>query len=218
MPREAYANFLNEIVKILMIRLQTRMAGRNSVGYTKELIYTVSVLIGKLGPDTFLASLETLQKGMSTMFIKSVWLPCNARGRSPAERKACVIGLTRLMCETEFCSADLDMWTEMLAAAVKVLEEAGDTSAAVKDEDESLLELEQTGYEAGYAKLFFASVIPLDHLQEYPVPSRYLAESIAKLSASKPGVHLAYAQTKLPTPATLTSLQSYFAQNNVPFQ
>ncbi|EEY65961.1 exportin-2-like protein [Phytophthora infestans T30-4] len=218
MPREAYGSFLNEIIKILMIRLQTRMAGRNSEGYTKELVYTVSVLIGKLGPDTFLASLESLQKGMSTMFIKSVWLQCNARGRSPAERKACAIGLTRLMCETEFCGADLDMWTEMLIAAVKVLEEAGDSGAAVKDEDESLLELEQTGYEAGYAKLFFASVIPLDYLQEYPVPTCYLAESISKLSASKPGVHLAYAQTELPTPATLTSLQSYFAQNNVPFQ
>ncbi|KAE9048933.1 Exportin-2 [Phytophthora rubi] len=218
MARDAYANFLNEIIKILMIRLQTRMAGRNSVGYTKELIYTVSVLIGKLGPDTFLASLDALQKGMATMFIKSVWLTCNARGRTPAERKACVIGLTRLMCETELCVADLDLWTEMLAAVVKVLEEAGESGAAVKDEDEALLELEQTGYEAGYAKLFFASVVSLDHLQEYPVPTRYLAESIAKLSASKPGVHLAYAQTKLPTPATLTALQSYFAQNNVPFQ
>ncbi|KAE8910914.1 Exportin-2 [Phytophthora fragariae] len=218
MARDAYANFLNEMIKILMIRLQTRMAGRNSVGYTKELIYTVSVLIGKLGPDTFLASLDALQKGMATMFIKSVWLTCNARGRTPAERKACVIGLTRLMCETELCVADLDLWTEMLAAVVKVLEEAGESGAAVKDEDEALLELEQTGYEAGYAKLFFASVVSLDHLQEYPVPTRYLAESIAKLSASKPGVHLAYAQTKLPTPATLTALQSYFVQNNVPFQ
>ncbi|CAH0489983.1 unnamed protein product [Peronospora farinosa] len=218
MPHKAYANFLNEIVKIMMIRLQTRMAGRNSVGYSKELIYTVSVLIAKLGPDTFLASLEALQKGMATMFIKSVWLTCNARGRDPAERKACVIGLTRLMCETELCGADLDTWSEMLAAAVKVLEEAGESGAVVKDEDESLLELEETGYEAGYAKLFFASVVPLDHLQEYPVPTRYLAESIAKLSASKPGVHLAYAQTKLPSPATLTALQSYFAQNNILFQ
>jgi len=80
----------------------------------------------------------------------------------------------------------------MLAAAVSVLVEAGEGTAAVKDEDESLLELEQTGYEAGYAKLFFASVVPLDHLQEYPTPTRYLAESIAKLSASKPGVVSSY--------------------------
>ncbi|CEG43415.1 exportin-2-like protein [Plasmopara halstedii] len=218
MPKEAYASYLNEIVKILMIRLQTRMAGRNSLGYVKELIYTVSVLIGILGPDALLTSLESLQKGMSIMFIRSVWLTCNARARGLAERKACLIGLTRLMCETNLCIADLDLWTEMLVAAVAVLEEGGENGPSTKDEDESLLELEQTGYEAGYAKLFFASVVSLDYLQEFPVPARYLAESISKLSAARPGVHLAYAQTKLPTPATLTSLQSYFAQNNVPFQ
>lgn len=63
MPRESYGNFLNEIIKILMIRLQTRMAGRNSVGYTKDLVYTISVLIGKVGPDVFLGALEGLQKG-----------------------------------------------------------------------------------------------------------------------------------------------------------
>ncbi|KAI9907456.1 hypothetical protein PsorP6_004090 [Peronosclerospora sorghi] len=215
MPRESYASFLNEIVKILMIRLQTRLAGRNASGYTKDLIYTVSVLIGKLEPSTFLGTLEALQPGMSTMFLKSVWFSCEARGRSVAERKACVVGLTRLMCETELGVADLDLWTDMVVAAVKVLEITGDSGAVVQDEDESLLELEQTGYEAGYAKLFFASVGPLDHLHEYPEAKRYLVESIAKLSAAKPGVHLAYAQTKVPTPAILTALQSYFAQYNI---
>jgi exportin-2 (importin alpha re-exporter) len=67
MAREAYGNFLNEIVKILMIRLQTRMSGRNSVGYTKDLVYTVSVLVGKVGPDVFVGSLEALQQGYATI-------------------------------------------------------------------------------------------------------------------------------------------------------
>lgn len=63
LAKEVYGNFLNEIVKILMIRLQTRMSGRNSVGYTKELVYTISILIGKVGPDVYVGSLESLQKG-----------------------------------------------------------------------------------------------------------------------------------------------------------
>ncbi|KAF1778937.1 Armadillo-type fold [Phytophthora cactorum] len=158
MPREAYVNFLNEIVKILMIRLQTRMAGRNSVGYTKELVYTVSVLIGKLGPDT----------------SWRLWKRCRRECR-PCSSSLCGCRAMRVVVAlpSERLALLADE-TDMLAAAVKVLEEAGESGAAVKDEDESLLELEQTGYEAGYAKLFFASVIPLDHLQEYPVPTRYL--------------------------------------------
>lgn len=63
MPHEAYGNYLNEIIKILMIRLQSRMSGRNASGYAKDLIYTVSVLIGKLGPNAFLGALEGLQSG-----------------------------------------------------------------------------------------------------------------------------------------------------------
>lgn len=122
------------------------------------------------------------------MFLNSVWLQNSVRARALVEKKACVVGLTRLLCESELCLADLKVWSEVLVAAVKVLEENADGAVAVKDEDESLLELEQTGYEAGFSKLYFASSTPVDYLQEYPAPTRYLAESIAKLSAARPGV------------------------------
>lgn len=122
------------------------------------------------------------------MFVKNVWLENVARARGTIEKKACVVGLTRLMCESELCTSNLEMWKESMLAALKVLEEGDDGAAGIKDEDESLLELEQTGYEAGYSKLFFASVIPVDYLAEYPPAKQYLTESVAKLSASRPGV------------------------------
>lgn len=194
-----------------MIRLQSRMAGRNAASYTKDLVYTLSVAVGKLGPNVLLGALEALQSGyvpilkpdfwsihivnvaflccsMSTMFVKNVWFENVVRARGAIEKKACVVGLTRLMCESEFCTSNLEMWKESMLAALKVLEEGDDGVAGFKDEDESLLELEQTGYEAGYSKLFFASVIPVDYLAEYPPAKQYLTESVAKLSASRPGM------------------------------
>jgi exportin-2 (importin alpha re-exporter) len=63
MPPATYQTYLNEIVKILMIRLQSRMAGRSPTAFAVELIYTMSVMIGKLGPDVFTGALETLQAG-----------------------------------------------------------------------------------------------------------------------------------------------------------
>lgn len=63
MPHAAYASYENEIVKVLMIRLHSRMGGRNAAGYAKDLIFTVSVLIGKRGPNAFLSALESLQAG-----------------------------------------------------------------------------------------------------------------------------------------------------------
>uniref|UniRef100_K3WBA5 Importin N-terminal domain-containing protein n=1 Tax=Globisporangium ultimum (strain ATCC 200006 / CBS 805.95 / DAOM BR144) TaxID=431595 RepID=K3WBA5_GLOUD len=217
MPQESYGAYLNEIVKILMIRLQSRMSGRNASGYAKDLVYTVSVLIGKLGPNVFLGALESLQSGMSSMFLKNVWLEHVVRARGAVERKVCVVGLTRLMCESEICTSDLEVWKAVLVVALSILEEGDDGSAAVKGEDESLLELEQTGYEAGYSKLYFANVVSLDALAEYPPAKRYLTESIAKLSASRPGVYSVFAQSSLP-PAALNTLKDYFAQFNVQFQ
>jgi hypothetical protein len=125
---------------------------------------------------------------MSKMFLNSVWLQNSVRARALVEKKACVVGLTRLLCESDLCLVDPKIWSEVLVADVKVLEENADGAVAVKDEDESLLELEQTGYEAGFSKLYFASSAPVDYLPEYPAPTRYLAESIAKLSAARPGV------------------------------
>lgn len=125
---------------------------------------------------------------MSTMFVRSVWLEHVARARGAVERKTCVVGLTRFLCESELCASTPALWTDALVACLQILEEGDDGATAVKDEDEALLELEQTGYEAGYSKLYFANVVSLDILSEYPAPKRYLAESIAKLSASRPGV------------------------------
>lgn len=59
----SYQAYLSEIIKILMIRLQSRMAGKNSTAYTKELVYTLSVLIGKQNPSILLDTLEALQPG-----------------------------------------------------------------------------------------------------------------------------------------------------------
>lgn len=122
------------------------------------------------------------------MFVRSVWLEHADRARGAVERKTCVVGLTRFMCESELATSSPEIWKDALIVCLKILEEGDDGSSAVKDEDESLLELEQTGYEAGYSKLYFANVAPLDILAEFPAPKRYLAESIAKLSASRPGV------------------------------
>ncbi|TYZ61665.1 hypothetical protein PybrP1_010664 [[Pythium] brassicae (nom. inval.)] len=217
MPHAAYASFESEIVKVLMIRLQSRMSGRNAAGYAKDLIFTVSVLIGKRGPDAFLGALENLQAGMSTMFVRSVWLEHVARARGAVERKTCVVGLTRFLCESELCASTPTLWTDALVACLQILEEGDDGASAVKDEDEALLELEQTGYEAGYSKLYFANVVSLDILAEYPPPKRYLAESIAKQSASRPGVYSGLAQSSLPAPA-LNTLSAYFAQFGLRFQ
>lgn len=63
MPYSTYSNYFNEILKILMIRLQTRISGRGSTVFVKDLIYTLSIFISKQGPSVLIDALESLQQG-----------------------------------------------------------------------------------------------------------------------------------------------------------
>ncbi|CCI49622.1 unnamed protein product [Albugo candida] len=212
----SYQAYLSEIIKILMIRLQSRMAGKNSTAYTKELVYTLSVLIGKQNPNILLDTLEALQPGMSIMLLNSVWTGGASHSKGQLERKACVIGLIRLACETTLCRSQGELWGKLVTAAINVLE-SPDSAAPTKGEEEALLDLEQTGYEAGYSKLYFATVTSADYLQEYGIPQLFLVQNISKLSQSEPGKYKSYSEQLLPKP-TLQTLLSYLTKAGLAIQ
>lgn len=122
------------------------------------------------------------------MFVGTVWLTNVTKVRGRNEKKATVIGLTRLLCESDFCLQQPTMWSKVLEATVIVLEDVEDSTSNVKDADDALLDLEQTGYEAGFSKLHFASVVSTDMLNEFPVGRNYFVTSLSTLLASRPGV------------------------------
>ena len=119
------------------------------------------------------------------MLLTSVWTGGASHSKGLLERKACVIGLTRLACETNLCRSQGEFWGKLVTAAINLLE-TPDSAAQLKDEEEALLDLEQTGYEAGYSKLYFATVTSADYLPEYGLPQLFLVQSISKLSPSEP--------------------------------
>lgn len=186
-PVQSYANFSFEIFKILMLRLQSRMNGRMGIIYTKELILSLSIFIGKNGAMPLFESLEKMQAGMSSMLMKQIWIPNVMKIRGEMEKKNVSIAMTRIACEVPGIQADAECWGNLLAEIVNVLEEAEETTAQ-KDADDALLELEETGYEAGYSKLCFASISGNDLLCEIPSAKMYLATSLSTLSGSRPGV------------------------------
>lgn len=120
------------------------------------------------------------------MLLDSIWAEHVIHVSGILERKACIIALTRLICETQLCCSQGQLWSKLLGAAISILE-TPDTTATAKDEEEALQELEQVGYEAGYSKLYFAAVAPSDYLSEYGLPQQYLIQKLASLSQTHPG-------------------------------
>ena len=55
-----------------MMRLQSRMGGRMGILYTKELLYSMSIFIGKNGANAIFEALEKVQMGYVLQYHRLV--------------------------------------------------------------------------------------------------------------------------------------------------
>ncbi|CAK4329689.1 unnamed protein product [Aphanomyces euteiches] len=189
MPIAAYQPLLPELVKILMMRLQSRLSGRNAGIYTKEMIVTLSIFMAKHGAMTLVNAVESVQPGMMKMLVDPIWIENAPKAKGPNERKAALIGLTLLVCDTPF-SKDTTVLPKLFPAISRLLDNKDDTSATLtKTEDEILIDLEETGYDAGFTSLHFASSGGVDYASHVPNGRQVCLESISRLSSSTPGFY-----------------------------
>ncbi|ETW06943.1 hypothetical protein, variant [Aphanomyces invadans] len=181
-PLAAYQPLLPELVKILMMRLQSRLSGRNSAIYTKEMIVTLSIFVAKHGAATLVHAVESVQPGMMKMLLNPIWLENAVKAKGPHERKAALLGLTLLVTDTAY-SSDADLYGKMMVAISKLLDAKEDTSTTVlKTEDEILIDLEETGYDAGFTSLHFASSSGVDYASHVANPVQVCLEAVSRHS------------------------------------
>jgi len=222
MPMESYANMTGEIFKILLMRLQARMKGRMGIIYTKEFIYTVSVFIGKYGSAAFWNPVDALQPGTALNLVSNVWVNNALHVKDHLERKACVIAMTRMLVEVPQLQdpQQANAWSQILSVAVKLVEQenvSGDVSTKQPDAEDALEALEETGYEAGFSKLYFAASKQNDYLKGVaPSGKAFLVNELSKASAAKPGVYPQRAKASL-QPAELAALEKYFMEQKAQF-
>lgn len=184
--RESYTSFLKQILQILMMRLQSRMGARMGIIYVKDLIYSLSVFIGKHGPAALFEALEGIQAGMGRMVLEGVWLKEVLKIRGTLEKKTVAVSMVRVLCEYQLVMTDDVLWVKQLTALLLLLEEKDDTTA-LKDADDELAELEETGYEAGFSKLYFASATSMDIFSSISCPKKFLVSTLSTLSSARPG-------------------------------
>ena len=123
---------------------------------------------------------------MGLMLVQQVWIPNFMKVRGKLERKTVAIGMNRILCEAPVVKNNPELWITMLNGILQFFEDT-QVEEQVKDADEQLLELEETGYEAGFSKLYFASSKTVDLLAEFPSAKHHLATSLSTLSAANPG-------------------------------
>ncbi|OQR96150.1 exportin-2-like protein [Achlya hypogyna] len=216
LPLATYEPLLVEIVKILMMRLQTRLHGRNGALYVKEMLVTMSIFMAKHGTMRLVNAIEGCQAGMLAMILP-IWMEHIARVTG-ADKKPAVVGLTLLVCDSPF-KQDTNALRSLFPALATVLTEKENKASliAVKTEDDILLDLEETGYDAGFSSLHFSSAAgTIDYLDFIPSHKRMFCESLGQLARATPGFYAKAASESL-SPEQLQVWTSTFAAENIPF-
>lgn len=155
-PQDVMAPVIGEIFRILITVLQS--VGSKPVAkkkYSALVTHFFALFIGLYGPDAFFEVVNKLQQGLTVMILGQVWVPylSSNPALSRMKRKAHLVGLTKLLCESPvvFSEAGL-VWAQSVSAVVAI-----STSKHLKllDLDGEKEEI-QMDFNSTYSKLTYA--------------------------------------------------------------
>lgn len=121
------------------------------------------------------------------MVLERVMITDLSRVAGDIDRKIVTVGVVKLLCE---CPAMLappyrNYWPNLLQALITTFEMPPDNTALEGDE---FVEIENAvGYQAAYSQLNYARIKVIDPIPDIQDGCKYLCDSLAKLSASRPG-------------------------------
>ncbi|GBG65232.1 hypothetical protein CBR_g50023 [Chara braunii] len=192
-----------------------RLQNSRTVKLVKSIIIFMSLFVVKNGPISLVNGINAVQPGLFDGLLRSIWIASLPSISGKVETKLASVAMTRLMCEVPALLDDgsLGLWASMLDATVTVLQKSDEEKEAGTPVDEEDLE-ERGGYTVAYAKLYHASKAFEDPVPDVRDGKQFLATSLARLSASRPGRIPGVIQQSVPTP-NREGLQELFRAANV---
>lgn len=158
-----------------------------SISLARSFVVFMCVLIGRRGAGATFEICEATSRGLFVNLVRGVWIPAFAKVTNSVERKACIVGATKVLCEfPQFVQNDRDAWIALLRATMALLAEintgAGDMLGAGDSErtlvTESLERMAEAGHGTSFQRLQFAHYDD-DLFPEISNPTRYVAECFA---------------------------------------
>lgn len=122
---------------------------------------------------------------MFGMVIERVLVTELSKTTGEIDKKIVAVGIAKLLTE---CPAMITQpyrayWSTILQALIQIFELPPDDEVA----DDEFVEIEQAGYQVAYSQLNFARSKTTDPMADINDGRRYLVESLAKLSQTRPG-------------------------------
>jgi exportin-2 (importin alpha re-exporter) len=180
-PPALLSKYERRLFELILTRLQTSKSPRT----IRLTLLFFGFYTGKFSPAAWSRLLESLQGGMTKLVLTQAWLP-NVQMAAIAggmEAKACVVGLTRVMCEYRELvgSAEgLEIWGGVLKGVVTMAapeawkedgfgvggKRAGEEEMDEEDAWEKQQAVQEVSGEAVFSKLHFASAGEEDYFPQ----------------------------------------------------
>ncbi|KAH8547636.1 putative importin-alpha export receptor [Umbelopsis sp. PMI_123] len=195
-PLDVITPYLRAIVTYVLTRLQSKTNKKTGQmvhdKFTRGMLVWICLFLAldkqPGGPDVVIDALFA-------QMLNLVVLPELQKVADPKDRKTCAIGLTRLLTQTDKMLAEpyVGLWPTIFTALLKLLELPQDLAGDDLDELYTL-DLEESGYQATFAKLATAAPVKEDLFASIPDATVFLAQGILALSQRHPGKVGALAQ------------------------
>ena len=209
-PRDAWGQHLNMIFQILLTRLQKGKSTR----YVRLLTNFFALFVGKFGAQVYFDAMNQIQAGIALTLLVQVWCPrLQSDAPGPLDAKIQVVGLTRLLCDTDALVADANgkqIWAQTLACVVQILTTASFASRADDDDDGEI----EIAYDATFSVLTFARQKFEDHFADVADPPGTFVRALHTLSSSRPGVVLPIIQGGV-DPKLASGLEAMFQKSGL---
>lgn len=182
-PPAALQGCMRQVFALLFQRLSLSKTTKYVKGITVFFCYYSS----KLGAPALVELIDQIQANMFGMVVDRVFIPDMAKVSNELERKIVAVGISKILCE---CPAMLSPpynqnWSRLLQALVELFELPPDKT--IMDGDNVIEADDAAGYQAAFSQLSYAQPKTQDFLAEVSDGRRYLADSLSKLSQSRPG-------------------------------
>eukprot|EP00904_Undaria_pinnatifida_P010098 jgi/Undpi1/6218/HiC_scaffold_20.g08702.m1 len=206
---------LEKYLPVIFSLLLRRLMSNKTVKYIRFLTIFWSIFIVKYGVVTFNACLEQQEPGMLTKILSQIWIPnfSNRLVLSPIERKVQVVGMAKLMCESDEVKNSLTLWPSLLTCIMETLvpEDASKLKDDVEGDDND--EEEEIAFDSAFSKLRMTGSGAQDPVPEVASETQFLAKSLGDLCASQPGKYPPLVATALSgRPSGQKELQAFMAQ------
>ncbi|CAM40492.1 putative CAS/CSE/importin domain protein [Leishmania braziliensis MHOM/BR/75/M2904] len=117
-PADVMDVYMDTVLKVLMDRLGSSSTPK----YVRILILFLSVVVvQRQDADYLVTRLNNIESGLFMRVLGNTWLPRMQKITGDVERKACVVALARLLCESTTLQSDTTAWVTSASSCLRML-------------------------------------------------------------------------------------------------